>query len=440
MSMFKSSPKPPSSRVRSAKLAVFVLFAGGVIGATAAIAASSRMASPESPVASLVKLGIRFDGARSCNASACHGGSEPGESPHGQNAYTLWSGKDPHRAAFDVLMNDQSKKIAAAAGIADATTSSDCLSCHATNAPENLQGKEFAIDEGNSCTTCHGPSDKYLAPHATKGWTEQQRKATGAPDPAYHAKLLAATGLYDTNPLVERADRCASCHLAIDHKLVKAGHPVTVFEMDYFSNPNVYQDRHWPDGKEPFFNTHQWAAGQIVGVRDTFRQLASRASGGADADAVKQAYEQAMSHLLALKALTSAGGPGAGVVTAGEAVKLGDNAALATAATATAAAAEAAYPAFNTFKGTKELTLKTLANLTENPALTALGIHGVEQQAYGIFALYNAFALTEKAPEADVNSANDSIGKLFGPLDKAAYGNMDGYAEALKEFAGKLPK
>jgi hypothetical protein len=435
--MFMTVKHSSSRRQHIGKLAAFVLLAGGVIGTTAAIASSS-LAAPESPVASLVKLGIKFDGAKTCNASACHGGNEPGESPHGNNAYTLWSGKDPHRAAYDVLANDDSKKIAAAAGIADATTSADCLSCHATNAPENLQGKEFAVDEGNSCTTCHGPSDKYLQPHATKGWTEQQRKAAGAPDAAYHAKLLTATGLYDTNPLVERADRCGSCHLAIDHKLVKAGHPVTIFEMDYYSNPNVYLDRHWPDGKEPYFNTHQWAAGQIVGVRDAFRQLASRASGGADAEAVKQAYEQAMGHLMVLKAFVAAGGPGAAVVTAGEAVKLGDNAALATAATATATAAEAAYPAFNTFKGTKDITVKTMNTIVNDAALTGLGIHGVEQQAYGVFALYNAFVVSEKPGDAD--SVNESIGKLFGPLDKAAYGNMDGYADALKEVAGKLPK
>jgi hypothetical protein len=424
------------SKHRGIRTGLFVMLAGGIATATTALAL--LVAPMQSPVASLVKLNIKFDGAKSCNAAACHGGTAPGESPHGNNAYTLWSGKDPHRAAFDLLTNDDSKKWAAAAGIADASTAAECLSCHATNAPENLQGKEFAVDEGNSCTTCHGPSEKYLQPHATKGWTEGQRKAAGFPAADYHGKMLASTGMFDTNPLLERADRCASCHLAIDPKLVKAGHPVTVFEMDYYSNAGVYQDRHWPDGTEAYFHTHQWLAGQVVGVKDGMLQVAARATAGSDAESIKQAYEQAMSHVLALKAM---GGPIAGpIVAAGEAVKLGDNAALAASANAAAKAAEAAFPAANAFKGDKAGTLATLNALANSEALTKLGIHGVEQQVYGIYALYNAFSVSEKVAEAESGAVNESIGKLFGPLDKAAYGKMDGYADALKEVAGKLPK
>lgn len=428
----------PSASVRRGKLFAFVLLAGGIVGLTYAVAASS-MSAAESPVASLVKLGIKFDGAKTCNATACHGGSEPGESPHGQNAFTLWNSGDPHRNAYDTLENEESKKIAAAMGIANAATADSCLSCHATNVPVALQGKEFAVDEGNSCTTCHGPSEKYLSPHATKGWTAQQRQAAGAPAPEYHAKLLAATGLYDTNPLVERADRCGSCHLAIDYKMVQAGHPVTIFELDYFSNPNVYTDRHWPDAKTPYFHTKQWAAGQIVAVRDLFRQLASRAAAG-DVPAIEQGYAQAMGHLRVLKALTAAGGPGAAVVTAGEAVKLGDAAALATAASAAASAAEAAYPAFNTFAPDRTLTLKVLNAIAADDQLLVLGVHGIEQQALGIFALYNAFATTENVPEATANDVLEAIGGLFGPLDKETRGNLDGYADALTAVKGKLPR
>lgn len=427
------------NRNRLAKRGAFVILAGGMLAVTFGFATRNNNSMADSPVASLVKLGMKFDGAKTCAAAACHGGTEPGESPHGMNTYTLWAGKDPHRAAFDLLSNDESKKIATAAGISDASTSAACLSCHATNVPDNLQGVQFAVDEGNSCTTCHGPTEKWREAHATKGWTEGERKKAGAPAFGYEPKMLAATGVYDTKSLVYRAERCTSCHLAIDDKLVKAGHPVTAFELDYYSNVNVYQDRHWKDGKESYFNTHQWAAGQIAATRDAFRQLATRASGGADDAAVTQAWEQAMSHAYALKALADAGGPGADVVAKAMAVKPGDKAALASAATATAAAAEAAFPTFASFKPSKDITTKAAAALVSNADL-AKNIHGVEQQAYGIFALYNAYAVSEKVPQADADGVNESIGALFGPLDKASRGKMDGYADALKTVAGKLPK
>jgi hypothetical protein len=416
---------------RHAKAAAFVLLSVGFLGA--ALAADMKT---ESPVASLVKLNLKFDGAKTCAAASCHGGTEPGKSPHGLNTYTLWSGKDPHRGAYDILGNDESKKIAGAMSIADATKSENCLSCHATNVPESLQGKDFAVDEGNSCTTCHGPTQKWLEAHSTEGWTEGQRKAAGAPAFGYETKLLASQGLYDTKSLVFRAERCASCHLSIDATLVKAGHPVPYFELDYFSNPNVYADRHWKDGTEPYFNTKQWASGQIVAVRDAFRQLALRASGGADDEAVKSAYEQAMSHAHALKA----SGLAADVVAKAMDVKMGDKAAMATAATAVSAAAEAAFPAVAGYTPSKADTLKAASALANDADLTALGIHGVEQQAYGLLALYNAYSISEKAPDSETGPVNDAIGKLFTPLDKATRGKMDGYADALKDVAGKLPK
>lgn len=427
------------NRTGLARRGVFLLLAGGMLGVTFGFAARANNALSESPVASLVKLGMKFDGAKTCAAAACHGGTEPGESPHGMNTYTLWAGKDPHRGAFDILANDDSKKIAAAAGIADATTSADCLSCHATNVPDSLQGAQFAVDEGNSCTTCHGPTEKWREAHATKGWTEGERKKAGAPAFGYEPKMLASTGVYDTKSLVYRAERCTSCHLAIDAKLVKAGHPVTAFELDYYSNPNVYQDRHWKDGKESYFNTQQWAAGQIAATRDAFRQLASRASGGADDAAVTQAWEQAMSHAHALKALSDAGGPGGEVVAKAMAVKPGDKGAMASAATATAAAAEAAFPGFASLKPTKAMTLKAAAALASDAELSK-NIHGVEQQAYGIFALYNAYVVSEKVAQAEADGVNEAIGALFAPLDKETRGKMEGYGEALKGVAGKLPK
>lgn len=410
------------------KLSAFLALSGFTFGAA--------YYAPEAhgPVAELVKLNLKFDGAKTCSNASCHGGTEPGESPHGLNTYTLWSGKDPHRGAFDVLSNDVSKGIAGKLSIADATASERCLSCHATHVPDNLKGKDFVMEEGNSCGTCHGPSEKYLPAHSSKGWTEEQRKAAGAPAFGYEDKLLAATGVYDTKSLVFRAERCASCHLAIEADLVKSGHPTPYFELDYFSNPDVYQDRHWKDLKEPYFNTRQWASGQIVAVRDSMRQLAMRASGGADDAAVNDAWQQAQSHVHAL----AAWGPN-DAVTKGMAVKPGDKAAIAAAATATAEAAEKLFPTIAALKPTKADTLKAAAALAADSELPKLGIHGVEQQAYGLYALYGAY-LTTEGMKKDGDPVNDSIFKLFTPLDKATKGKMDGYDDALKEVAGKLPK
>src|SRR5947209_3239221 len=155
------------------KTLTFLSLSAGIL--TAALVAGVKAAAVyESPVASLVKLGFKFDGAQSCAAATCHGGTEekPGK---GLNSYTKWSGKDKHNDAFNQLGNDKGKKIAEGLKIADATASDRCLGCHSMNVPANLQGVKFTLSEGNSCDTCHGPSEKWREPHSKEGWTEGER-------------------------------------------------------------------------------------------------------------------------------------------------------------------------------------------------------------------------------------------------------------------------
>src|SRR5439155_25121058 len=109
------------------------------------------------------------------------------------------------------------------------------------------------------------------------------------------ATILKTLGLYDTKPFVARAEKCTSCHLAIDAAMVAAGHPQPQFELAYFSNPQVYEDRHWRQ-IEGYNDVKIWAAGQLVCVRDAMKQLADRAAGAASDELVKDAYEQAMAH------------------------------------------------------------------------------------------------------------------------------------------------
>ena len=87
--------------------------------------------------------------------------------------------------------------------------------------PPMMRGPKFDITEGVHCEGCHGPAEKWLEPHAEKGWTHEQS-----------VKL----GMYDTKNLLLRAEKCVSCHLAIEPDLVAAGHPdLLAFELDTFS-------------------------------------------------------------------------------------------------------------------------------------------------------------------------------------------------------------
>src|SRR6185369_5193094 len=118
------------------------------------------------------------------------------------------------------------------------------LSCHALsgftngdskgrkllNAPNDFVTGVPALKQGVSCDACHGPAEKYLEPHVTKGWTAKQRAALGS------EKLYDQLGLYDTKNLKMRANMCVSCHLKIDAELINAAHPELPFELDTFQH------------------------------------------------------------------------------------------------------------------------------------------------------------------------------------------------------------
>jgi hypothetical protein len=399
----------------------FLGLSGGILAA-ALITTVKAAAVYESPVASLVKLGFKFDGAQSCSASNCHG-EKPAK---GMDSYVKWSGKDKHSDAFNQLKGDKGKKIADGLKIADATASERCLSCHSMNVPKELQGVKFTLEEGNSCNTCHGPSEKWREAHSKEGWTETERKAAGS-----DAALMAKWGLYDTKSLSARAERCTSCHLAIEPDMIKAGHPTPAFELAYFSDPNVYEDRHWKDPDEKYYAAKEWVIGQAVCARDAMKQVAARASGGADADAVKDAVDQALGHYTNLKDATG----DADVAKNLDAVKAAgaDNAKLATAAQAAADAAQKQIEAVSKLSPDKAWTAKVVNAVAGESMSKDYGLHGVEQQAYAIYALYGSYQKAEGS--ADLN---DAIAKLFDPLDKKTI--TDDYQKSLDAVKEKLPK
>ena len=113
---------------------------------------------------------------------------------------------------------------------------------------------------------------------------------------------MAAAGVAITGPLQAAAQAAAQASV---QNLLQVD-PTPLFELAYYSD---IEPPHW---REPqgFWATKVWAAGQVVCLRDAMNQLAERAADPAtDPKLLKDAYSQAMGHLLLLKHL--AGGAAA---------------------------------------------------------------------------------------------------------------------------------
>lgn len=383
------------------------------------------------------KLGIKFEGAQSCANAQCHGADEPQE---GKGATTLaeftqWSAADKHAKAYETLTNEASAEIAKQLNIE--ATSERCTSCHAMPAPENLQGKDFSIEEGVSCGACHGPSTKWNPPHKARGWTDKERAATKT-----HGALLKKWGLYDTKSPLARADMCTSCHLAIDADMVAAGHPQPVFELDYFSKSSekggYYEGQHWRDPKTPFYSTLLWSTGQAVALRDAMQQLADRASGeGVTPEAINEAYMQAMAHYSAFKPVVTTKAV-AGDVKAWDAqvakiaagIKAKKNADVAAGAKAVAAEAGKIAPTVSAAKFDKAKTGAILKALLADVNTSKMyGFQGMEQQAYAIYSLQNAYA-------GDAATSDLIVNTLFPPEEGEL--TPAKFAAGLKQIAAKV--
>jgi hypothetical protein len=392
---------------RIGRIGSCVLLAGGILllvlqpSTTVGQSAAGTMMKRPGPADDFVKLNLKFDGAQSCSNAKCHGADKPKEGAGATTLaeFTQWSAGDPpdrHAKAFETLGKDDSKAIAAKLKIADAATSARCTSCHALAVPDKLHGKQFSLEEGVTCNSCHGPSEKWASPHAQAGWTEKQRTALKT-----HDGFLAKWGLYDTKSPLARANKCTSCHLAIDADMVAAGHPQPVFELDYFSKSaakgGIYDSQHWRDPKTPYYNASLWATGQAVCVRDAMLQLAERAGGAKpDAKAVNAAMNQAMAHYSVFKAVAGASAkawdaPAMAMTAAAKGGKMAD---VAKNAKTVASEADKLAPSIAAMKFDRNKTFAVLKSLLKDPAPAQYGEKGMEQQAYAIYSLYNAFAST----------------------------------------------
>ena len=159
-----------------------------------------------------------------------HSHSPESESRILGNEYSIWSVRDKHSRAYTVLGNDRSKRMAEILGVGAPQQAKECLACHAVGSASRF------ISDGVACEACHGPAEKWLGPHTAADNT--------------HANNVSL-GMYDTKDIGLRAEKCLGCHVGdpgktVDHRLIAAGHPDLVFELDTFS---AAQPMHWRPAK-----------------------------------------------------------------------------------------------------------------------------------------------------------------------------------------------
>jgi hypothetical protein len=215
--------------------------------------------------------GAGFVGEGKCGNPTCHGAALPasqadlkGWAPW-KSARTQWlnSNIDRHSRAYKTLQNDKSRQIAGYMHIS-ATESIKCRVCHAP-AAEKGAGSNYEVSEGVTCEHCHGPAEAWIKVHTEKNWKEKRSQYT-------------SQGFYNNNDFRLRAQKCASCHVKIDHEIVAGGHPPLQFEMVAYAQVM----KHWDDSDEKpaaWFDADPtiWAIGQVVGLREAVEAISDRA-------------------------------------------------------------------------------------------------------------------------------------------------------------------
>ena len=217
----------------------------------------------------------KYVGAGSCSAVACHGGIQPRSVTRVlQNEYSTWVTSDKHAQAYNSLTGPLGKQIAATLKLGPAEKAPRCLVCHALSVEPALRARDFDLNDGVSCESCHGPASQWLGPHIQAN--------------SVHEKMVAL-GLYDNKNLALRTEKCLTCHLgapgmSVDHELIAAGHPDLTFELDSFS---AVEPPHWIEktaddqrSTDLLFGTRAWAIGQSVQLQQSLLRLARHAHSG----------------------------------------------------------------------------------------------------------------------------------------------------------------
>lgn len=199
-------------------------------------------------------------GVASCAASVCHGRVAPAHAGVRFDEYRLWSDRDFHARAYQVLGNEPSRRMARKLGLADARTAPICLDCHADNIDAARRGPQFQLSDGIGCEGCHGGAQRWLTSHTEPGRTHRDN---------------VARGMYPTDEPYARARLCLSCHMGsadklANHQIMAAGHPRLSFELDTFSanQPAHYRiDADYERRKGHIAPGYLWLVGQVENAR-----------------------------------------------------------------------------------------------------------------------------------------------------------------------------
>jgi hypothetical protein len=407
---------------------------GAVLGAVviaAVVIGGTRRSTPLAPDTVHAQGNYKYTGAASCAASNCHGSTKPKADFPKLNENVVWFQKDKHAKAYATLTNEKLKsgvspaKIATNLKIAKATESSKCLVCHAVDVKPELRGPKFDITEGVHCDGCHGPAEKWLEPHAEKGWTHEQS---------------VKVGMYDTKNFLLRAEKCVSCHLAIDADMVAAGHPdLLAFELDTFS---ATMPPHWRD-KGTWASTRTWSTGQVISLREAAKQLGDRASGNASAALLNDALAKVQGHGAVVRVLLGAVAADAqksvetDVAALTDAVGKGDKAKIAATSKNLVATMNAQAPKVATKEWDQASTKKIMSDIAASgDAIGGVGIRGAEQAAMALDRLYSGYS---KAPgqKAD-KAAGDALDKMFGTIEDPKKYDGKAFGAAAKSFGDTI--
>jgi len=409
---------------------------GAVLGAvvvTAVVIGGTRPSAPLAPESVHAQGNYKYTGAASCGASNCHGSTKPKADFPKLNENIVWFQKDKHAKAYATLTNEKLKsgvspsKIATNLKIGKAETSSKCLVCHAVDVKPELRGPKFDITEGVHCDGCHGPAEKWLEPHAEKGWTHEQS-----------VKL----GMYDTKNFLLRADKCVSCHLAIEHEMVAAGHPdLLAFELDTFS---ATMPPHWRD-KGAWAGSKAWATGQVISLREAAKQLGDRAAANASGALLTDALGKVQGHgavvrvLLGVVAADAQKSVEADIAALADAVGKGDKAKVTATAKNLIATMNAQAPKVAAREFDQATTRKIMGDIAgSGDAIGAVGVRGAEQAAMALDRLYSTFS---KAPGQKPDKAvGDALDRMFGTIEDPKKFDGKKFAAEAKAIGAALPK
>jgi hypothetical protein len=251
-------------------LAALSAVAGAVLGIGSTNNATAAQATSNTHV-----------GVASCGGTTCHGRQEADGAVVRQDEILRWqepsSATGAHSRAFAVLTNPRSQRIASELGIGDASSAAMCLGCHSDYVPANRRGPRFQLSDGVSCESCHGGAGGratgWLASHYAVGNTHSANAARGL------VRL--------DNPRV-RASRCLDCHFGstntgqfVNHRIMAAGHPRLVFELDLFTTLQQHHDEDGDYNRRKGRTNHVqlWAIGQATALERSLTLYANQRLG-----------------------------------------------------------------------------------------------------------------------------------------------------------------